>query len=92
MPSHKILLAPGDGIGPEIVDEAAKILAAVSDRFGHRFECIEAAVGGASIFRHQVALTGETLERARAADAVLFGAIGHPRMSTRGATTSSLFS
>jgi 3-isopropylmalate dehydrogenase len=79
MPSHKILLAPGDGIGPEIVNEAAKILGAVTDRFGHRFECIEAAVGGAAIARHQVALTGETLERARAADAVLFGAIGDPR-------------
>ena len=79
MTAFPVLLAPGDGIGPEVLEEALKTLAAVERRFGHEFRHERALVGGAAIDRHGVALLDETVEAARRSRALLFGAVGGPR-------------
>ena len=76
---HKLAVLPGDGIGPEVIREALKVLQAAAKRFGFAFEPREALVGGASIDRHGAPLTPDTLELCKASDAVLFGAIGGPK-------------
>ncbi len=76
--TFRILMAPGDGIGPEIMTEALKILGVISDKTGARFEFDEEPVGGAAIRQYGVALREEGLARARESDAVLFGAVGDP--------------
>ena len=73
---YKIALIPGDGIGPEIVREAKKILDKVCLIYGHSFTYKELLLGGASIDRHGVPLTDETIADAKASDAVLMGSIG----------------
>lgn len=73
---YKIALIPGDGIGPEIVREAKKVLDAVCAKFGHTFSYSEILLGGASIDVHGVPLTEEAVAVAKAADAVLMGSIG----------------
>lgn len=73
---YKIALIPGDGIGPEIVREAKKVLDAVCAKFGHTFSYSEILLGGASIDVHGVPLTEEAVVAAKAADAVLMGSIG----------------
>ena len=73
-----ILLLPGDGIGPEVVEAAKRVLEAVAVRFGHRFEFREALIGGAALRCGLPPLPGETLDAARAADAILLGAVGDP--------------
>ncbi len=77
--SRKLLVLPGDGIGPEIVREALKVLSVLRERFALELEWEEDLVGGAAIDAHGVPLTTETLERARSADAVLLGAVGGPK-------------
>ncbi len=72
----KIGLIPGDGIGPEIVGEAKKVLDAVCAKYGHTFEYTTLLLGGASIDVHGVPLTDETIEQAKQMDAVLMGSIG----------------
>ncbi len=72
----KITCIPGDGIGPEIVREAKKVLDKVAERYGHKMEYTDILMGGASIDVHGVPLTDEAVETARAADAVLMGSIG----------------
>jgi 3-isopropylmalate dehydrogenase len=79
MAEFRILLTPGDGIGPEIVREAVKVLEAVAARSGHSFVFTEEHLGGAAIERYGTALRDETTAAARASDAVLFGAVGDPR-------------
>lgn len=74
----KIAVLPGDGIGPEIVAEALKVLQAL----GESFEFQEAPVGGAAYELHGHPLPPETLELARAADAILFGAVGDWKYDT----------
>ena len=66
----------GDGIGPEIVTEALKVLDAVGDKFGHNFNYTEILMGGCSIDATGVPLTDEAIESALASDAVLMGSIG----------------
>ena len=66
----------GDGIGPEIVTEAMKVLDKVAEKFGHTFTYDQLLMGGCSIDVHGVPLTDETIEHAKAADAVLMGSIG----------------
>ena len=73
---YKIALIPGDGIGPEIVREARKVLDAVCAKFGHTFSYSEVLLGGASIDVHGVPLTEEAVGTAKASDAVLMGSIG----------------
>ena len=75
----KIALAPGDGIGPEVVAEAVKVLKKIEETFGHHFAYSELTVGGASIDKWGVALTEETLEKAKQSDSVLLGAVGGPK-------------
>ena len=72
----KIVTIPGDGIGPEIVREACKILDKVGQVYGHTFEYNEILMGGCSIDAYGVPLTEEALETARKSDAVLLGAVG----------------
>ena len=74
----KILLLPGDGIGPEVVAAARSVLDAVSRRFGHDFEFHEALIGGAALRCGLPPLPEATLAAAVAADAVLLGAVGDP--------------
>jgi 3-isopropylmalate dehydrogenase len=77
--SKQILILPGDGIGPEIVTEAVKVLAALRDRFGFNIEMDEALVGGAAIDATGGPLPEATLDLAREADAILLGAVGGPK-------------
>ena len=72
-------LLPGDGIGPEVTAEAARVLSAVAQQFGHTFELREARMGGAAIDKSGVPLPPDTLSLCHAADAVLLGAVGGPR-------------
>ncbi|WP_026487691.1 3-isopropylmalate dehydrogenase [Butyrivibrio sp. XBB1001] len=72
----KVTCIPGDGIGPEIVTEAKKVLKKVSMVFGHEIEFTDVLMGGCSIDAVGVPLTDETIEICRAADAVLMGSIG----------------
>ena len=72
----KIGLIRGDGIGPEIAEEARKVLDAVCRKYGHTFNYSEMLLGGASIDVHGIPLTDETIEEARTCDAVLMGSIG----------------
>ena len=72
----KIVTIPGDGIGPEIVREACKVLDKVGEVFGHKFDYTPILMGGCSIDAHGVPLTDEALATAKAADAVLLGAVG----------------
>jgi len=73
---YKITCIPGDGIGPEIVNEAKKVLNRVSAVYGTEFEYTDILMGGASIDVHGVPLTDEAIETAKSADAVLMGSIG----------------
>lgn len=74
-----ILLLPGDGVGPEVMPEAVKVLEKVKARFGLAVTLDEDLAGGASIEANGVPLTDAVLEKAKAADAVLFGAVGGPK-------------
>ena len=71
-----ITCIPGDGIGPEIVAEAKKVLEKVAKVYGHELQFKDILMGGASIDVHGVPLTDEAIETAKAADAVLMGSIG----------------
>ena len=73
---YKIALIPGDGIGPEIVAEAKKVLDRVCEKYSHKFSYTEVLLGGASIDAHGVPLTEEAIAQAKASDAVLMGSIG----------------
>ncbi len=81
MSKHIVVLA-GDGIGPEIVGEAVKVLAAVNEKFGLGITWENQLLGGAAIDAHGVPLPDVTLEAARKADAVLLGAVGGPKWDT----------
>lgn len=74
--NKNIAVIKGDGIGPEIVTEAIKVLDKVAVKFGHTFTYDQLLMGGCSIDVHGVPLTDETIEHAKAADAVLMGSIG----------------
>lgn len=80
--SKKIVLLPGDGIGPEIVAEAVKVLEVVDKKhkLGLKFE--EELIGGSAIDVHGVPLASSTLEKCQAADAVLMGSVGGPKWDT----------
>jgi 3-isopropylmalate dehydrogenase len=77
--SYDVVTLPGDGIGPEVVAAGRLLLDAIAERFDSVFEIEELPVGGISIDEHGTPLTGEVLERCRAADAVLLGAVGGPK-------------
>ena len=73
---HRIALIPGDGIGPEIVAEACRVLDAAAAKFGFELEYKKLLMGGASIDVHGVPLTDETIAEAKASEAVLMGSSG----------------
>jgi 3-isopropylmalate dehydrogenase len=79
MPIHKLLLLPGDGIGPEVMAEVTKLIAWMNARGIGMFETEDGLVGGACYDAHQVSITDATMELAQAADAVIFGAVGGPK-------------
>ena len=83
--TYKICLLPGDGIGPEIIAEAVKVLDAIGQEYGCTFDCEEHLIGGCAIDATRAAgvkptaLPDETLEAAKASDAVLLAAVGGPK-------------
>ena len=74
--NYNVTVIPGDGIGPEIVREAKKVMDQVGMVYGHTFDYTEILMGGCSIDAHGVPLTDEALETARNSDAVLLGGVG----------------
>ena len=77
--NKKITVLRGDGIGPEIVSEAIKVLEAVAKKYGHSFEYTEVDIGGCSIDKYGVPITKEGMEKCKSADSVLLGAVGGPK-------------
>ena len=75
----KIAVLPGDGVGPDVVREAQRVLDEVAKRFGHSFEYSTGHIGGTSIDKTGEALPGATLALCRKSDAVLLGAVGGPK-------------
>ncbi len=75
----KIAVLPGDGIGPEVIAEAVKVLRKVAQTYGHEFTFEEALVGGTAIDAVGNPLPAETIQLCRESDAVLFGAVGGPK-------------
>jgi 3-isopropylmalate dehydrogenase len=75
----KIVVLPGDGIGPEVTAEALRVLELVARKGGHELETTERLMGGCSIDRHGTALTDDVLRECQASRAVLLGAVGGPR-------------
>ncbi len=79
MATHNLLLLPGDGIGPEVMAQVQRVIDFFNKKGPDRFTTEEALVGGACYDAHGVAVTDETVEKAKAADAVIFGAVGGPK-------------
>src|SRR5215204_1174670 len=79
MPTHKLLLLAGDGIGPEVMAEVKKLIAWMNGHGMGTFEYEEGLVGGCCYDAHGAAITDETVEKAKAADAVIFGSVGGPK-------------
>src|ERR1700733_7929573 len=79
MPTHKLLLLPGDGIGPEVMAEVKRLLGFLGKAGIATFETEEGLVGGSCYDAHKVSITDETMTKAHAADAVIFGAVGGPK-------------
>ncbi|GAB3029690.1 3-isopropylmalate dehydrogenase [Bowmanella dokdonensis] len=79
MKSYSIALLPGDGIGPEVMREAEKVLARVEKKFPFKLVLNHFDVGGAAIDKHGQALPADTLKGCEQADAILFGSIGGPK-------------
>jgi len=80
--TYKIAVLPGDGIGPEIVEQGIKVLKSVSEKFDVNFEFTEGLIGGAAIDTEGVPLPDSTLELAKSSDAVYLGAIGDWKYDT----------
>ena len=80
--NYNIALLHGDGIGPEIVDSAVKVLLAVGEKFGHTFNFTPYDIGGIAIDKHGKPLPEETVEGCLASDSVLLGAVGGPKWDT----------
>jgi 3-isopropylmalate dehydrogenase len=78
-PMPRIVIFAGDGVGPEVVGEAVKVLTAVERRFGHTFELESRAIGGDALDRFGVPVRVEDIEATRRADAALLGAVGGPK-------------
>jgi len=77
--NFNITLLPGDGIGPEVVAEAVRVLEVITTKNNHTFHYHERLMGGCSIDRYGTSLTDETLADCQSADAILFGAVGGPK-------------
>ena len=77
--NFNIALLPGDGIGPEVVSEAVRVLDVIAGKYGHTFNYTERLMGGCSIDKYGSSLTDETLADCKSSDAVLLGAVGGPK-------------
>jgi 3-isopropylmalate dehydrogenase len=77
--NKKILIVPGDGIGQEVTEVGKKVLDKIAEKFGHTFTYDDALIGHAAIEATGTPLPDETLEKMKASDAILFGAVGHPK-------------
>jgi len=75
----KITLLPGDGIGPEIIEQSVKVMQIIETKFSHSFDLTEHLLGGCSLDKFGKSLTDETLSDCVASDAVLMGAVGGPK-------------
>ena len=75
----QITLLPGDGIGPEVVTEAVRVLDKVGNVFGHEFTYQTAAIGGTAVDQFEDPLPQQTLQSCRESDAILLGAVGGPK-------------
>ncbi len=80
--NYKITVLPGDGIGPDIIAEALKVLELIGEKYGHSFSFTEADLGGIAIDRHGEPLPQVTVDTCKASDAVLLGAVGGPKWDT----------
>lgn len=76
---YNIAVIPGDGIGPEVINEAIKVLDAVGSKYGHEFNYTQILAGGAAIDAAGECLPQETIDIAKKSDAVLLGAVGGPK-------------
>src|SRR5262245_57346451 len=79
MATHKLLLLPGDGIGPEVMAEVERLIDWINGRRIAHFESEQGLVGGAAYDAHKVSIAEEAMAKAKAADAVIFGAVGGPK-------------
>ena len=79
MANKHILIVPGDGIGQEVTAVGKKVLDRIAEKFGHTFTYDEALIGHVAIEATGNPLPDESLEKMRNSDAVLFGAVGHPK-------------
>ncbi|MEO7424210.1 MAG: 3-isopropylmalate dehydrogenase [Fibrobacteria bacterium] len=79
MKTYKIAVLAGDGIGPEVMDQAVKVLDAVGGRFGFALQYVRADVGGCAIDNHGEALPASTLKACEESQAILFGSVGGPK-------------
>lgn len=82
--TYNIAVLKGDGIGPDIIDQALKVLDKVGDTFGHTFTYTEALIGGAAMDAVGKSLPEETVKICQASDSVLLGAVGGPKWDTTG--------
>ena len=79
MATHNLLLLPGDGIGPEVMGEVKRVIDFFNKKGPDKFNTEEALVGGCCYDAHGAAITEETMQKAHAADAIIFGAVGGPK-------------
>jgi len=77
--NYNVTLLPGDGIGPEVVGEAVRVLEKISSKYNHTFNFQERLMGGCSIDKYGKSITDETLADCKASDSVLLGAVGGPK-------------
>ena len=77
--NKKITVLAGDGIGPEIVAEAIKVLDKIGEKYNHTFEYTPVLIGGCSIDKYGVPITDEGMQKCKEADSVLLGAVGGPK-------------
>src|SRR5476649_1019172 len=82
MATHNLLLLPGDGIGPEVIAQVKRVIDFFNEQGPDKFTTEEALAGGCCYDAHGVAITDATMEKAKAADAVIFGAVGGPKWDT----------
>ncbi len=79
---YKITVLPGDGIGPDIIEETLQVLKLIGEKYGHNFNLTEADMGGIAIDKHGVPLPQSTIDACKSSDAVLLGAVGGPKWDT----------
>src|SRR3954466_12674912 len=79
MATHQLLLLPGDGIGPEVMGEVKRLIDWMNAAGVARFETEQGLVGGSAYDAHEVSISEADMEKAKAADAIIFGAVGGPK-------------